>query len=349
MVEQDPQFEKRKRDHIRIALDSKAQSAQPTGLDRIELLHEALPDLNLSEIDLRSEFQNQKLSAPFFVSSMTAGHEAGIDLNLNLARFASERKILMGVGSQRKELNDSTASAEWKQIRSEAPEAVLLGNLGLAQLITTPTDQVLRLVENLGAQGLFIHLNPLQEVLQPEGTPQFKGGLHALEALAKRSPVPVIVKETGSGFSRPTLERLAGTGVHAVDVSGRGGTHWGRVETLRLDQNDPRALSGQVFQDWGISTVQSMLNAKDGPLPYRIWASGGVRSGLDVAKLIAMGAEFVGLAQPWLAAALSGDASKGLHALAERLEFELKAALFCTGSKSPDALRKSEKWTWQKI
>ncbi|HRO67906.1 MAG TPA: type 2 isopentenyl-diphosphate Delta-isomerase [Pseudobdellovibrionaceae bacterium] len=347
MAEQDPQFEQRKRDHIRIALDSKAQSEAPAGFESIELLHEALPDLDFSDIDLRTKFQNHVLSVPFFISSMTAGHEHGEEMNRRLAVFSQERGLLMGVGSQRKELQNGTAAQEWKKIRSEAPRAVLLGNLGMAQLIESGTEPVLRLIENLQAAGIFIHLNPLQEVLQLEGTPRFKGGLRALEALVKASPVPVIVKETGSGFSRPTLERFQNAGVAAVDVSGRGGTHWGRVETLRINETDWRSQSGSVFADWGVSTVQSMMNAKELSLRYQLWASGGVRNGLDVAKLTALGAEMVGLAQPWLQAVMSPEPMTALATLADRIEYELKVALFCTGSRTPSELR--EKWTWRKL
>lgn len=346
MAEQDPQFEQRKRDHIRIALDSKAQSELSAGLESIELLHEALPDLDFSDLDLRTKFQQHTLSVPFFISSMTAGHEHGEEMNRRLAVFAQERGIVMGVGSQRKELLNGMAAQEWKKIRSEAPRAVLIGNLGIAQLIESGPEPVLRLIENLQASGIFIHLNPLQEVLQLEGTPHFRGGLRALEALVKACPVPVIVKETGSGFSRPTLERLQNTGIYAVDVSGRGGTHWGRVETLRINESDWRSQSGSVFADWGVSTVQSMMNAKELPLRYQLWASGGVRNGLDVAKLMSLGAEMVGLAQPWLQAVMLPEPMAALAAFADRIEYELKVALFCTGSKTPSELR--EKWTWRK-
>lgn len=345
MAEQDPQFEQRKRDHIRVALDPRAQSLT-TGLERIELLHEALPDLDESDLDLKSSFQNHLLSAPFFISSMTAGHVHGEMMNLQLARFAEARGLLMGVGSQRKELSSPEASQEWKVIRREAPRAVLLGNLGIAQLIEAGADSALRLVDHLEAAGLFIHLNSLQEMIQIEGTPRFKGGLRVLEALAQRSSVPVIVKETGSGFSRSTLERLHNIGIYAVDVSGRGGTHWGRVETLRMTESQIRASSGQVFADWGVSTVDSMMNAKELHLSYQLWASGGVRNGLDVAKLLALGAQMVGLAQPWLQAVMSENPEASLVSLADRLEYELKIALFCTGSRTPKELQ--EKWTWRK-
>lgn len=346
VAERDSQFEQRKRDHLRIALDHKAQSVTPTGLDSLELIHEALPDLNFEEIDLRVSFEKTVLSAPFFISSMTAGHEKGREINLALARLSAERGILMGVGSQRRELEDASAASEWKSVRAHAPQANLLANIGIAQVIRSSVSQIQGLVENLGALGLFVHLNPLQECLQPEGTPQFRGGLQALEKLARALPVPVIVKETGCGFSVSTLKRLEGIGIKAVDVSGLGGTHWGRVETERLEKSDFRSQSGPVFNEWGTTTLQSMLNAQEALVSYQVWASGGVRSGLDVAKLISLGAEFVGLAQPWLLAAVSENSEAELNRVYDRLEFELKTSLFCTGARTPEELRTGRRSKW---
>ncbi|MBX2989311.1 MAG: type 2 isopentenyl-diphosphate Delta-isomerase [Bdellovibrionaceae bacterium] len=347
MADLNSEFEKRKRDHIRIALDPRAQSSVTSGFDAVELVHEALPDLDFQDIDSSWSFQGHALSAPYFISSMTAGHDQGRDLNRHLARLAQERRLLMGVGSQRRELSDPGAAEEWRQIRREAPRAVLLGNLGLAQLIRTPGDQVKALVDNLQAAALFIHLNPLQECLQPEGTPQFRGGLKAIERLVKELPVPVIVKETGSGFSAATLRRLDGAGIHAVDVSGLGGTHWGRVETQRLEESDFRSQAGTAFADWGVRTVESLLHAKEVRVSYQLWASGGVRNGLDVAKSIALGAQAVGLAQPWLRAAMEADPERALHRLADRLDYELKVSLFCTGQRTPAELRATGRWTWR--
>lgn len=346
VAERDSQFEQRKRDHLRIALDQKAQSVTPTGLDSLELIHEALPDLNFEDLDLKTSFENRALNAPFFISSMTAGHEKGREINFALARLSAERKILMGVGSQRRELEDPAAASEWKEVRKQAPDALLLGNLGLAQVIRSSVSDVQALVENVGALALFIHLNPLQECLQPEGTPQFRGGLGALEKLAKALSVPVIVKETGCGFSVATLQRLDGIGIKAVDVSGLGGTHWGRVETERLETSDFRPQSGAVFNEWGTTTLQSMLNAAEAHVSYQVWASGGVRTGLDVAKLISVGAEFVGLAQPWLQAAVSENPDQELNRVYERLEFELKTSLFCTGARTPEELRTGRRSKW---
>lgn len=263
---------------------------------------------------------------------MTAGHEKGREINEALARLSDRRQILMGVGSQRRELEDSNAAEEWARVRKQAPKARLLGNIGISQLIKSPIDKLRRLIESTEALAIFVHLNPLQEALQPEGTPEFRHGLQALENLVKMVHVPVIVKEVGCGFSLETLKRLDNTGIFAVDVSGKGGTHWGRVEGFRSQEDELLYKVAQTFSNWGISTVQSLLNAKEARVKYELWASGGVRNGLEVAKLCALGAHKVGVAKPFLEAALAGD--EALEELVNKLELELKIAMFCTGSKT---------------
>ncbi|MGZ3773387.1 MAG: type 2 isopentenyl-diphosphate Delta-isomerase [Pseudobdellovibrionaceae bacterium] len=336
MKESNSQFEQRKRDHIRIALDPRSQTAGQSGLDSIELIHEALPNLDFKEVDISTSFvfggKALPLSSPIFISSMTAGHDKGLEINEALARLSDRRKILMGVGSQRRELDDSNAAQEWVQVRKQAPRAHLLGNIGITQLIKTPLDKIRRLIDSIEAVALFVHLNSLQEALQPEGTPDFKNGVDALENLVKMAGVPVIVKEVGCGFSMATLKRLENTGIFAVDISGKGGTHWGRVEGYRSEENNLLYKVAQTFSDWGISTVQSMFNAQEARISYEVWSSGGVRNGLDVAKLCALGAAKVGIAKPFLEAAMAGD--EALDELLTKLELELKITMFCTGSKN---------------
>lgn len=336
MDESKNQFEQRKRDHIRIALDPRSQTAGQNGLDSITLIHEALPDLNYKEVDISTSFVFSgdaiPLSSPIFISSMTAGHEKGREINEALARLSDRRQILMGVGSQRRELEDSNAAEEWAKVRKQAPKARLLGNIGIAQLIKSPIDKVRRLIDSTEAVALFVHLNPLQEVLQPEGTTEFRTGLQAIENLVKLAGIPVIVKETGCGFSVATLKRLENTGIFAVDVSGKGGTHWGRVEGYRSEESEMLYQVAQTFADWGISTTESLLNAKEARVEYQLWASGGVRNGLEIGKLMALGASKVGVAKPFLEAALQGD--EALEKLLTRLETELKVTMFCTGCRN---------------
>lgn len=340
-------FEKRKQDHIRLAMDARTQATGASGLERVQLIHESFPQVNFSEIKINTELLNLAVSSPFYISSMTAGHSDGEKINQRLAQLSHDKNILMGVGSQRKELSDSEASLEWKKIRKAAPEAKLIGNLGIAQVIQTSTDEIERLIESLQAVGLFIHLNPLQEVLQVEGTPDFKGGFAKIETLSKKLSVPLIVKEVGCGISQKTAKGLIEAGVQWIDVAGMGGTHWGRIEGLRAKNDSPQNLAAETFKEWGIPTVQSVMNVKSvAQMETHIWASGGVRTGLDAAKLLALGAEAVGVAQPFLKAAL--DSEKELNQVYSQFEYELKIALFCTGFDSLRSFQsqKDQVWTW---
>jgi isopentenyl-diphosphate delta-isomerase len=336
------QFEQRKGDHIRLSLDERTQASGLSGLEQIEMLHEALPELNFSDLNIATTSLGKKIATPFLVSSMTAGHAGSIDLNVRLAMACAARGWRMGVGSQRRELGDPKAAAEWKKVRKAAPDVELIGNIGIAQLILTPSADIQRLVDALQAVAMIVHLNPLQECIQPEGTPQFKGGFKAIKKLVKMLSVPVIVKETGCGFSSATLKMLKDSGIAAVDVSGLGGTHWGRLEGLRNCEREDVALT---FANWGISTVDSVLKAVQLRPQYEVWASGGVRSGLDSAKLLALGAKTVGIAKPILEAALQSDAA--LDAAMARFELELKVAMFCTGQPTIAELRKNKVWRWR--
>jgi isopentenyl-diphosphate Delta-isomerase len=335
-------FEERKRDHIEISLSSQSQSPVVDGLNKIELVHEALPDLNFSDITLKTKTLGMDVDTPIFVSSMTLGHSASFAVNEVLASVCQEKNMLMGVGSQRRQLEDSEAKNECLRLRQKFPKLKIMGNLGLAQLIETPIEKIQGLVDSLEAQAMIIHTNPLQECIQPEGTPRFRGGLAALEHLCAKLSAPVVLKETGCGFSLKTLERLQNVGLAAIDVSGRGGTHWGRVESQRLTTEQIQYSAGQTFSDWGISTVETMLSLQNLSLQAEVWASGGVRTGLDAAKLLAMGASMVGLAQPFLSAALEGE--EKLAKLIEHLNYELMVAMFCTGTESVLKLRRGDVW-----
>ncbi len=335
-------FEERKRDHIEISLSSQSQSLSHEGLENIELIHEAVPDLNFSEIDLKTKTLGLDVSSPIFISSMTLGHAQSSSVNEILAEVCVEQNMLMGVGSQRRQLDDSEAKNECLKLRQLFPKLKVMGNLGLSQLIETPVSKIQALVESLQAKAMIIHTNPLQECIQPEGTPQFRGSWQALETVCKDLSVPVILKETGCGFSSGTLLRLKDIGLAAIDVSGRGGTHWGRVEAQRLSQENIQYAAGRTFRDWGITTVDSVLAAREIPMKSEIWASGGVRTGLDVAKLLALGAQMVGMAQPMLAAALLGKGE--LTKFVEQLHYELKVAMFCTGVGTVADLQRGELW-----
>ena len=324
------QFEKRKKDHIKLALMQANQATELNTFDRISLQHEALPDMDFCDISLKSTRFGRAITTPFMVSSMTAGHQDAQSINQNLIQACSKTGWAMGVGSQRRELTDDNASLEWQNLRKAYPNVSLFSNLGIAQLMLTTGDQIKRLTDALEADALIIHCNPLQECIQPEGTPSFKGAWQHLANLVEQLLLPVVVKETGCGFSIPTLRRLNDIGVAAVDVSGLGGTHWGRIEGHRVVDDPKRSQAAVSFKNWGIDTVTSVLNASNLLPNYEIWGSGGVRHGLDAAKLIALGATTVGFAKPLLQAAL--QSADEVVSVMETMEYELKVAMFCTGS-----------------
>lgn len=338
----EPGFEQRKRDHLRLALAPAHEARGLSGLDAVHLMHDALPELDLEDVRLDAQLLGQAAPTPFFVAGMTAGHADAPALNLRLARACARRGWALGVGSQRRQLAGPAeltgAVDQWRRLRDAAPGLVLIGNLGLSQIVATPLPLLRRLVQSLDAQALAVHLNPLQECLQPEGTPQFRGGLAALRDLCAGLGVPVVLKETGCGFSPRTLAKLQGLGLGAVDVSGLGGTHWGRVEGARAEEGSPLALAAATFANWGEPTVDAVRAACRLLPDTELWASGGVRSGLDAAKLIALGAKRVGYAKPALQAALWGDAA--LDDWMARQELELRIALFCSGARTPAEMRR---------
>jgi isopentenyl-diphosphate delta-isomerase len=326
------EFEQRKRDHIQIAMDPSVQTRNLVGLDQIRLNHIALPEMDFSEIQIHDTDNTHLFPSVFFVSAMTAGHKEAESVNARIAEACAVTGWAFAVGSQRRELFDSQEAKSWLNITSKNPGIFFLGNLGLSQVSQTPVNEIKDLVQSLGAKAMMIHTNPLQEVLQREGTPQFKNGLKSLEQLCTHLGVPVILKETGCGFHKTTLKQLNDVGLHAVDVSGLGGTHWGRIEGKRVVADSPQARAAEVFQDWGISTLDSLLQAHQVKLNYRIWASGGIRHGLDAAKCIALGAKKVSMAKPILEAALIS--TEKIIEVMTQFEYELKIAMFCTGSKN---------------
>jgi isopentenyl-diphosphate delta-isomerase len=351
-------FEERKRDHIRFALDPVNEALGLSGLENMRLHHDALPEMDFEEVSLHSHTLGHALRAPLFVAGMTAGHKDAAFLNQRLARMCATRGWAMGVGSQRRELHGEVID-NWKALRQELPGLVLFANLGISQIRQATVEQVERVVDSIRANALCIHLNALQECMQPEGTPQFRGGIEKVAELSQKLSVPVVLKETGCGFSPRTLERVSHFPIRAVDISGLGGTHWGRIEGSRAELQNPqkagapvdamRARAARIFADWGETTVESVQAAsKILPSRMEIWATGGVRSGLDAAKLIALGAHMVGYAKPALEAALESEAA--LELWMQSQEFELKTALFCSGHQTPQQLRergtKPENGVW---
>ena len=340
------QFEDRKKDHLRLALDPQMQSEGYDQFARVDLIHEALPEIQFSDIRLTTPLLESELSTPFYVAGMTAGHADAVALNERIALACERRGWAMGVGSQRRELTEGSAVDHWSSLRKRVPKLKLFGNLGLAQAIRSESSHLQKLVDSLNADALVIHLNAHQEAIQPEGTTDFRGGLKTLQRLIRDLSVPVIVKETGCGISAPTFSRLQEIGVSAVDVSGRGGTHWGRIEGARASEASAtvHARAAETFKNWGIPTIDAVQNiATILSGATQLWASGGVRTGLDAAKVIALGAHRVGYAMPALRAAIEGE--NALDLWMQQQEFELKLALFCTGCETPAKLRDGKvKW-----
>ena len=335
-------FSDRKKDHINLSLKKSNRAKGKSGFDRIRLKHSALPEIDFSEVDISTQIFGQPILTPFVVTGMTGGWEGAKAINTCIAKVAEKRGWVMGAGSQRRQRTDPSAQKEWHEIRKFYPRLILIGNIGLSQLIKTPVSQVEELVLSLKAQAMAIHTNPLQEGLQIEGTPQFKGGLKALKNLCAKLSVPVILKETGSGFSKQTLKTLLGIGLNAVDVSGLGGTHFGRVEGDRVPKDHYLYGTAHAFRNWGIPTVEALLSAQQLKPDYKVWASGGIRNGCDSAKALALGASQVGFARPVMEQALKGE--KALDQFMARTEYELKLALFCSGCKTNKEIQSADKW-----
>jgi isopentenyl-diphosphate delta-isomerase len=331
-------FEQRKKEHIKLALKDEMY-AFSNGLEEIELVHCAIPNFNFCDIDIEQNFMGLSCKTPFMVSSMTAGHKGADSINYNIAKACETTNWLMAVGSQRKELNEPVS--EWQNINKEFPNLNLFGNIGITQAIHESPKTLDLLCENLNAKGLFIHTNPLQEAIQKEGTPNFKQAIKNLKRIISEMKYPVIIKETGCGFDASTLLKLNDLGIKAVDISGFGGTHWGRIEGQRGLVKHFEAA--KTFANWGISTKDSILNFKNNNLSYDLIASGGILNGLDAAKTIAMGAKIVGVARPILQAAVHNH-QKVIDTM-RQFEYELKIAMLCTNSINLKELNNDNKYS----
>jgi isopentenyl-diphosphate Delta-isomerase len=339
----DESIEARKADHLRLSAAGDVDALVGPGWDDVRLVHEALPELDQSAIDLSVRFLGAPLRAPLMIAGMTGGHETARDVNAVLARAAERHGLAMGVGSQRAALGRADLAYTYTVVREQAPSAFLIGNIGAPQLVaqgSTPPlelDDVARAVRMIRANALAVHLNFLQESVQPEGDRQALGCASAIRAVVGHVEVPVIAKETGAGLSRVTALVLQGLGVAAVDVGGVGGTSFAALEGLRAEAQGARGAHklGQVFRDWGIPTPVSVIGVQASGLP--VIATGGIRTGLDAAKALALGATLVGVARPLLQAALQGD--QAVDAWIAQFLSELRTTLFLTGSANLASLR----------
>ncbi len=322
----------RKAEHIELALDRKVQSDRRYFND-YTFDHEALPEIDFDEIDVSTSFLGRQLSSPLLISCMTGGTASARTINENLAIAAEDMQIALGLGSQRKAIEDASQEHTFK-VRKLAPNIPIMANLGAVQLNygfgLHECEKAVRMVE---ADALVFHLNPLQEAIQPEGQRNFKDLLGKMGEIARHLSVPVLVKEIGCGISERTARRIKEAGIDIIDTSGMGGTSWARIEAHRAQE----LALGDLYANWGIPTPESIQQVKkvEG---VTVIGSGGIRTGLDVAKAISLGADLVGLASPFLEPAI--NSSHAVVRIIERILRELKIAMFCVGADSLEALKR---------
>ena len=327
--------EARKSRHLDICLEEDVNSALDAGFSTLRLRHEALPECALEDVSTATEFLGHRLAAPLIISSMTGGTERARTINLNLARAAEGAGIALGLGSQRAALENARLLDTYR-VRHLAPNVVLFANLGAVQLnYGIGVDDARRAVSGIEANGLYLHLNPLQEALQPSGDTNFRELLPKIAALCRALDVPVIAKSVGSGISVRTAAKLIDAGVAAIDVAGAGGTSWARVEGRR--SGDPRREQlAETFAGWGYPTVEATRALRHAFPEITLVASGGVRSGVDVAKALAVGANLAGVGRPLLEPATRS--SEAVSAALDDLITGLRIAMFASGCRRPSDL-----------
>ena len=332
----------RKADHLALcATDEVAFRDKTTLFEQVRFIHDALPDLDAHAIDTSTTILGKTLRAPLLIAAMTGGTDEASQINHELASIAEERGLGFGLGSQRA-MHVRTETKGSYAVRDVAPRTLVLGNLGVVQARSMSTAEIESLARGVGADALCIHLNPAMELVQPGGDRDFTGGLDTIARLVRELPLPVVVKETGCGLSRGVGERLASVGVKHLDTSGAGGTSWVAVETKRAEAASDQAARalGEALWDWGIPTAASvgMLSGITGF--ETIIATGGVMTGLDVARAIALGASAAGIARPMLKALVAGGRA-GALAYLDGIVTELRAVMLLTGSNDVAALRKA--------
>ena len=326
----------RKADHIKINLEQDVRSALTTGLENYHFTHEALPELDLYRIDTTLSLFGKQLAAPILISSMTGGTSEAETINLRLAEAAQEIKVVMGVGSQRTAI-ENPEQAKTFQVRRVAPDILLFSNLGAVQFnYGYGIDQCRRAVDMIQADALVLHLNPLQEAVQAGGDTNWEGLARKIEEVCKKIEVPVIAKEVGWGISERTAKLLADCGVSAIDVAGAGGTSWSQVEMHRAPDEFTRQLAA-TFVGWGIPTSDSILNVRKAVPHMTVFASGGIKDGLDIAKCIALGATLGGMAGQFLkAAAVSTEKAVEMMKLTKR---QIEVTMFAAGADKLESLK----------
>jgi len=327
----------RKNEHLDVVLGGRGRSQARTGFDTVIFEHTALPELDMDAIDLTTSFLGKRINAPLLVSSMTGGPARAAHINEHLAIACNELDIALAVGSQRVAIEGPDGAGLDASLRQFAPRIPLLANFGAAQLnLGFGVDQARRAVEMIGADALIIHLNPLQEAVQPEGDRDWRGLFGSIEMLARALEVPVVVKEVGSGISARLARRLVDAGVAVIDVAGAGGTSWAAVEAERAKTPEQAAIA-RAFSDWGQPTASAIAAVRAACPDAVIVGSGGIADGVDVARAIRLGADIAGQA-----AGILDAATKSADAVVSRLSVvisQLRIVCFCTGSRDLAALR----------
>ncbi len=328
----------RKSEHIRINLEEDVLSGITTGLEAYTFTHQALPEMDLEAVDLGSRIFGRPLRAPILISSMTGGTPEAAQINQTLAQAAQETGIALGLGSQRAAIEQPDLAPTF-QVRQFAPDVLLFANLGAVQLnYGYALKHCQEAVEMIEADALILHFNALQEALQPEGDTRFSGLLNKIETICKQLPVPVVAKEVGWGFSEQTAQALFNAGIAAIDVAGAGGTSWSQVEMYRTE--DPMQFQlAAAFKDWGIPTSESIIQVRRASAEGLIFASGGIKTGIDIAKCIALGASLGGMARQFLLAA--EESEEALIRTINRIKRELQICMFAAGASNLSELGKT--------
>ncbi|MGQ4833149.1 MAG: type 2 isopentenyl-diphosphate Delta-isomerase [Candidatus Asgardarchaeia archaeon] len=335
--------EKRKVEHIEVCLKDDVKTHKTTWFEYVMLLHNPIPEVDMDEIDLSTTFLNKKVSLPLMITAMTGGSNLSKKINGMLAEIAEEYQIPMGVGSQRAAIEEPSLSDSYKIVREKAPTAIIIGNIGAPQLAKEYNfSKIMQAVEMIDADALAIHLNPLQEAVQPEGDVKYRGVVKNIEKLQNELSIPLIIKETGAGLTRDAVQLLKDAGVNIFDISGVGGTSFSAVEVYRAikSNNKRKEILGKLFWDWGIPTAASLIDLYPLSTEVTIIASGGIRNGLDICKSLALGASLTGMALPFLKAVSRAGVDGGLE-LVSFIADQLKTCMFLVGAKTIADLKKT--------
>ncbi|HMB97446.1 MAG TPA: type 2 isopentenyl-diphosphate Delta-isomerase [Balneolaceae bacterium] len=323
------QIKQRKKDHVQLTLTGEVNYEKGTGFENYQFVHNALPEVNFEEVSTDVTFLGRAFSFPLFISSMTGGYTDAGRVNTIIAEFCEDHDLPFGVGSQRVMLEDADTEQTFSIVREKAPNAFIASNIGGAQLIGGLSKHKMnRMIDSIKADAVIVHLNPLQELMQPEGDRNFKGIESGIAQLVKESPVPVIVKETGAGISGEVAARLLELGVSVIDIAGAGGTSWAKIENTRTSNHNPQT----IFDNWGLTTLDCLRETADlkDKNDFEVIASGGIKSSFDIVKSLCLGADFTASASPVINA-LADDGYEGLKNLFDTWEFQVKIILSLLG------------------